>query len=507
MERGDDMPSQVSGSFGNERGFLEMKSITGEILKKVITEDTVIKQEKVTVEVGERNQEQVVIDKSEGCHPSQQEKVTILPISTVTYVGPKMMPSSSDSNLQTNKDANIKTAEEEDDVEAWRTSNKRNLAIIIGTITSIVISVLLIICLFGYLLKRKKIRYLKQDKTKKKYLAQNDSLNGIDLPVFDMETILQATDDFSITNEVGQGAFGIVYKLTCGQEIAVKRLSMNSSQGLNEFMNEVMLISKLQHRNLVKLHGCCIDNNERILIYKFMTNKSLDFFIFIFNCNLQILPSKIEVVYNSWELATDTEKRACLSWRTRLEIVTGIARGLLYLHHDSRFNIIHRDLKAANVLLDEEMNPKISDFGTARLFEREQPVIGTETVIGTRGYMSPEYITEGTFSIKSDVYSFGVILLEIISGKRNQGNQNLLAYAWKFWEEENILKLLDAAVQSTVHTTELSRCIHVGLLCVQECPDDRPSMSSVVMMLSCHNLEIPAPKKTLILQKHWRVRY
>ncbi|XP_078158035.1 receptor-like serine/threonine-protein kinase SD1-7 isoform X2 [Carex rostrata] len=357
------------------------------------------------------------------------------------------------------------------------TSNKRKLAIIIGTITSIVISVLLI-CLFGYLLKRKKIRYVKQDKTKKKYLAQNDSFHGIDLPVFDMETILQATDDFSITNEVGQGAFGIVYKgkLTCGQEIAVKRLSMNSSQGLNEFMNEVMLISKLQHRNLVKLHGCCIDNNERILIYEFMTNKSLDFFIF----SMQ-----------------HTEKRACLSWRTRLEIVTGIARGLLYLHHDSRFNIIHRDLKAANVLLDEEMNPKISDFGTARLFEREQPVIGTETVIGTRGYMSPEYIIEGTFSVKSDVYSFGVILLEIISRKRNQGNQNLLAYAWKFWEEENILKLLDEAVQSTVLTAELSRCIHVGLLCVQECPDDRPSMSSVVMMLSCDNLEIPAPKKPL----------
>ncbi|XP_078165031.1 receptor-like serine/threonine-protein kinase SD1-7 [Carex rostrata] len=353
------------------------------------------------------------------------------------------------------------------------TSNKRKLAIIIGTITSIVLSVLLT-CLFGYLLKRKKMRYAKQDKTKKS-VAQNDSFKGTDLPIFDMETILQATDNFSITNEVGKGGFGIVYKgkLPCGQEIAVKRLSMNSSQGLNEFMNEVTLIAKLQHRNLVKLHGCCIDN-ERILIYEFMTNKSLDFFIF------------------------NAENRASLSWRTRLEIVTGIARGLLYLHHDSRFNIIHRDLKAANVLLDEKMNPKISDFGTARLFEREQAVISTETVIGTRGYMSPEYITEGKFSVKSDVFSFGVILLEIISGKRNQGNHNLLAYAWKFWEEEDILKLLDKAVESPVLTTELSRCVHVGLLCVQECPDDRPSMSSVLMMLSCDNLELPAPKKPLI---------
>ncbi|XP_078165614.1 receptor-like serine/threonine-protein kinase SD1-7 isoform X2 [Carex rostrata] len=356
------------------------------------------------------------------------------------------------------------------------TSNKRKLAIIIGTITSIIISGLLI-CLFGYLLKRKKMKSTKQeiifstDKTKKS-LSQNDSVKGTDLPIFDMETILQATDNFSKTNEVGQGGFGIVYKgkLPCGQEIAVKRLSMKSSQGFNEFMNEVTLIAKLQHRNLVKLLGCYIDNNERILIYEFMTNKSLDFFIF------------------------NAEKRASLSWRMRLEIVTGIARGLLYLHHDSRFNIIHRDLKAANVLLDEEMNPKISDFGTARLFEREQAVISTETVIGTRGYMSPEYITEGTFSVKSDVYSFGVILLEIIFGKRNQGNQNLLAYAWKFWEEENILKLLDEALESSVLTIELSRFMHVGLLCVQECSDDRPSMSSVVMMLSC-DLELPTPKK------------
>ncbi|KAJ3708462.1 hypothetical protein LUZ61_012167 [Rhynchospora tenuis] len=300
-----------------------------------------------------------------------------------------------------------------------------------------------------------------------------ESFKDADLPVFDMETILQATNNFYITNVVGEGGFGIVYKgkLPSGQEIAVKRLTGNSSQGLNEFMNEVTLIAKLQHRNLVRVLGCCIQNNERMLIYEFMKNKSLDFFIF------------------------DAEKRANLSWRTRLDIVAGIARGLLYLHHDSRYNIIHRDLKAANVLLDEEMNPKISDFGTARLFDRDQAVISTEIVIGTRGYMSPEYITEGKFSVKSDVYSFGVLLLEIMSGKRNQGNQNLVAYAWKLWEERSILKLLDEAVESTTFAIELSRCVHVGLLCVQECPDDRPSMSSVTMMLSSDDLVPPTPKK------------
>ncbi|KAJ3708463.1 hypothetical protein LUZ61_012168 [Rhynchospora tenuis] len=346
------------------------------------------------------------------------------------------------------------------------TSNNRQLVVIV-VIISCAVTVLLI-CFVGFYLWRKK-RHSKQEKS----LAQNDSFKDADLPVFDMETILQATNNLFITNVVGQGGFGIVYKgkLPSGQEIAVKRLTGNSSQGLNEFMNEVTLIAKLQHRNLVRVLGCCIHNNERMLIYEFMKNRSLDFFIF------------------------DAKKRATLSWRTRLEIVTGIARGLLYLHHDSRFNIIHRDLKAANVLLDEDMNPKISDFGTARLFEREHAVICTETVIGTRGYMSPEYVREGKFSVKSDVYSFGVLLLEIMSGKRNHGNQNLITHAWKLWEEQSILKLLDEAVESTVFASELSRVIHVGLLCVQECPDDRPSMSSVFMMLSSDNLVLPTPRK------------
>ncbi|KAJ4798619.1 Serine/threonine-protein kinase [Rhynchospora pubera] len=349
-------------------------------------------------------------------------------------------------------------------------SSKKQLKIIVETI-SIAISVLLL-CFVGYLFLKKK-RYSKKDTTKIS-LPQNESIKDADLPAFDIDTILQATDNFSITNIVGQGGFGIVYKgkLPCGQEIAVKRLSGSSSQGFNEFMNEVMLVAKLQHRNLVRLLGCCMENNERALIYEFLTNKSLDFFIF-----------------------ADVEKRTALSWGTRLEIVTGIARGLLYLHHDSRYNIIHRDLKAANVLLDEEMNPKISDFGTARLFQRDQAVINTETVIGTRGYMSPEYLREGEFSVKSDVYSFGVLLLEIMSGKRNQGNQNLVTDAWNLWEEQSILMLLDEAVESTVFTTELLRCLHVALLCVQGCPDDRPSMSSVCMMLSSDSLVLPAPKK------------
>ncbi|XP_078150057.1 G-type lectin S-receptor-like serine/threonine-protein kinase At4g27290 isoform X2 [Carex rostrata] len=300
-----------------------------------------------------------------------------------------------------------------------------------------------------------------------KHFERNASLQRTDLPVFDMDMILQATDNFSNTNKLGEGGFGIVYKgqLPCGQEIAVKRLSRESVQGLNEFMNEVLLLAKLQHRNLVRLLGCCIEDNERLLIYEFMANKSLDFYIF------------------------DATRRVSLNWRMRLEIIIGIVRGLLYLHQDSRLNIIHRDLKAANILLDEQMNPKISDFGTARLFKRDQQgVINTETVIGTRGYMPPEYILEGTISVKSDVYSFGVLLLEIISGKKNHGNQNLLSYAWKLWEEGNIIKLLDDVIECSAFATEVMRYVHVGLLCVQECADDRPSMSSVFTMLSSDTL-------------------
>ncbi|XP_078150077.1 G-type lectin S-receptor-like serine/threonine-protein kinase At4g27290 isoform X1 [Carex rostrata] len=345
-----------------------------------------------------------------------------------------------------------------------RANHRISRAATIGIISSSIILVLLIssiVCL----LWRKKMRNSNQGKNLK-YFERNESLEGTDLPVFDMDMILEATDNFSNTNKLGEGGFGIVYKgqLPCGQEIAVKRLSRESVQGLNEFMNEVLLLAKLQHRNLVRLLGCCIEDNERLLIYEFMANKSLDFYIF------------------------DATRRASLNWTMRLEIIIGIVRGLLYLHQDSRLNIIHRDLKAANVLLDEQMNPKISDFGTARLFKREQGVINTETVIGTRGYMPPEYILEGAISVKSDVYSFGVLLLEIISGKKNQGNQNLLAYAWKLWEEGNIIKLLDDVIECSAFATEVMRYVHVGLLCVQECADDRPSMSSVFTMLSSDTL-------------------
>ncbi|KAK1261139.1 Receptor-like serine/threonine-protein kinase SD1-8 [Acorus gramineus] len=306
-------------------------------------------------------------------------------------------------------------------------------------------------------------------------LAASDLM---DLPLFDLSTIVMATDNFSNANKIGEGGFGLVYKgkLEGDQEIAVKRLSRNSTQGVDEFKNEVMLIAKLQHRNLVRLLGCCTEGDERMLIYEYMPNKSLDTFLF------------------------DVIRRSCLDWRRRYNIILGIARGLVYLHQDSRFRIIHRDLKVSNILLDKEMNPKISDFGMARIFRGDHGEANTRRVVGTYGYMSPEYAMDGIFSVKSDVFSFGVLVLEIMSGKKNRGvyrsqaNMNLLTHAWMLWKEGNALELLDVSMGYS-SPIEAMRCIQTGLLCVQEQVEDRPMMPFVVMMLSSETIVLPQPRQ------------
>ncbi|KAL5861255.1 hypothetical protein ACOSQ4_002551 [Xanthoceras sorbifolium] len=310
----------------------------------------------------------------------------------------------------------------------------------------------------------------------------NDEVKkGIDLPFFDFESILAATENFSEANKLGKGGFGPVYKgkFPGGQEIAVKRLSRVSGQGMEEFKNEVVLIARLQHRNLVRLLGYCIEGDEKILLYEFMPNKSLDSFIFDPN------PSEL------------------LDWEMRFNIIMGIARGLLYLHQDSRLRIIHRDLKTNNILLDEEMNPKISDFGLARIFEGKQTEGATNRVVGTYGYMSPEYALDGFFSVKSDVFSFGVVILEIVSGKKNTGFYksqealSFLGYAWRLWQEDKVLDMMDRKLSagSKTKTNEILKCINVGLLCVQEDPDDRPTMSDVITMLSSVSAALSTPKR------------
>ncbi|PON85326.1 Cysteine rich receptor like kinase [Trema orientale] len=304
-----------------------------------------------------------------------------------------------------------------------------------------------------------------------------------ELPFFDLPTIRAATDNFADSNQLGQGGFGTVYMgvLPDGKEVAVKRLSKKSWQGVEEFKNEVKLIAKLQHRNLVRLVGCGIEGEEKLLIYEFMPNRSLDFFIF------------------------DSERRSQLDWQTYYNVIGGIARGLLYLHEDSRLKIIHRDLKPSNVLLDHEMVAKISDFGMARIFCENQNTNNTKRVVGTYGYMAPEYAMEGIFSIKSDVFSFGVILLEIISGKKNSGfyltkhAQTLLAYAWRLWKNGKEVEFVDPLLIESGSVEEVLRCMHIGLLCVQEDPEDRPTMSAVVVLLQgSESAPLPEPGQPAI---------
>ncbi|KAK4348579.1 hypothetical protein RND71_031334 [Anisodus tanguticus] len=285
-------------------------------------------------------------------------------------------------------------------------------------------------------------------KRKKKLKLDEDS----ELPVFQLPIITRATNNFSIHNKIGEGGFGPVYKgmLEDGKEIAVKRLSRTSMQGLDEYKNEVIYIANLQHRNLVKL--------------------------------------------------LDNTKSKLLDWPKRFHIINGIARGLLYLHQDSRLRIIHRDLKASNVLLDTDMNPKISDFGLARCVTGNEMGAKTSNVVGTHGYMSPEYAVDGIFSVKSDVFSFGVLVLEIVSGKRNRGfvhqhhNLNLLGHVWKLYKEDRSLELIDEQLADSCNISQVLRSIQVGLLCVQQHPDDRPNMFSVVQMLANESL-LPKAKE------------
>ncbi|XP_021749674.1 G-type lectin S-receptor-like serine/threonine-protein kinase At4g27290 [Chenopodium quinoa] len=312
----------------------------------------------------------------------------------------------------------------------------------------------------------------------RRFTINNNSERESELPIYAFDVIAKATDHFSFSNKLGEGGFGPVYKgvLSNGQEIAVKRLSKDSRQGLDEFKNEVIFIAKLQHRNLVKLMGCCIEADERLLIYEYMPKKSLDCYIYD--------PTSIDL----------------LDWPKRLEIIMGIARGLLYLHQDSRLRIVHRDLKASNILLDSQMNPKISDFGLARSFIGNEDEAQTKRVVGTYGYMPPEYTVDGLFSVKSDVFSFGVLILEIVSGKKNRGfnhpdhHHNLLGHAWMLFKEDTALDVVDPLIRNSSYAPQLQRMIHIGLLCAQQHPDDRPSMSVVTVMLSGDS-RLPDPKE------------
>ncbi|XP_045814807.1 G-type lectin S-receptor-like serine/threonine-protein kinase At4g27290 isoform X2 [Trifolium pratense] len=350
-------------------------------------------------------------------------------------------------------------------------SKRRKIALIISASMAV-----FILCIIFYLCK--KYATVRKRKTTADLVKRNQNEEQAS-PLFDIDIILAATNSFSIENKIGEGGFGPVYKgiLSQGQEIAVKRLSKTSKQGVTEFMNEVGLVSKLQHRNLVSVLGGCTYGNERMLVYEYMPNGSLNHFIF------------------------DPTQGKILQWRKRYDIITGVARGLLYLHQDSKLTIIHRDLKTSNILLDSELNPKISDFGVSHILEGDSSAVTTNKIVGTIGYMSPEYAVNGLLSLKSDVFSFGVIVLEILSGMRNNHfkNQdhphNLLGQAWMLWKEGRALEFIDANMDLTSIPYEILRCLQVGLLCVQKFPGDRPDMSSVVFMLGNESIALAQPNK------------
>ncbi|CAN6574394.1 unnamed protein product [Malus baccata var. baccata] len=348
----------------------------------------------------------------------------------------------------------------------------------------------LLIVIFGYFLWKKTLGKKREQRnrygeTKSKFAAGGEN-NDAELPIFGLRALIAATNNFAEANKLGEGGFGPVYKgiLAENQEVAIKRLSKKSGQGQQEFMNELKLIAKLQHTNLVRLLGCCLEEEEMILIYEYMPNRSLDKLLF------------------------DASEKTELDWGRRFRIIEGIAQGVLYIHKYSRLKIIHRDLKASNILLDGALNPKISDFGMARIFGINQTEANTNRVVGTYGYMSPEYARYGHFSEKLDVFSFGVLLLEIVSGKKNaafyrfEHSPTLAGWAWELWKEGRGIEVIDELVRETCQLDEALRCIHVGFLCVQEAPTDRPTMSLVIRMLQGNESTSLPPSKEPAFSTH-----
>ncbi|EEC84403.1 hypothetical protein OsI_30981 [Oryza sativa Indica Group] len=299
-----------------------------------------------------------------------------------------------------------------------------------------------------------------------------------DLRAFDLQTgsftlrqIKVATRNFDAANKIGEGGFGSVYKglLSDGTIIAVKQLSSRSKQGNREFVNEIGMISALQHPNLVKLYGCCTEGNQLLLVYEYMEN----------NCLARALFGTVE------------QYRLSLDWPTRRKICLGIARGLAYLHEESAIRIVHRDIKASNILLDKDLSAKISDFGLAKLNDDDHTHISTR-IAGTIGYMAPEYAMRGYLTDKADVYSFGVVALEIVSGKSNTSYRPkedfvyLLDWACVLHERGNLLELVDPELGSDYSTEEALLMLNVALLCTNAAPTLRPKMTKVLSLLEGH---------------------
>ncbi|KAF3949107.1 hypothetical protein CMV_024976 [Castanea mollissima] len=335
-------------------------------------------------------------------------------------------------------------------------SNKNRTGLIVGVVVGVGVLSFLAVFVVFYIVRRRKPP-----------TNDDEELLGIDAKTFTFSyaELKTATEDFNPDNKLGEGGFGPVYKgtLNDGRVIAVKQLSVTSHQGKNQFLTEIATISAVQHRNLVKLYGCCIEGDKRLLVYEYLENKSLDQALF-------------------------GKRTLSLDWSTRFDICLGVARGLAYLHEESRLRIVHRDVKASNILLDSDLIPKISDFGLAKLYDDKKTHISTR-VAGTIGYLAPEYAMRGHLTEKADVFAFGVVALELVSGRPNSDSSleeekiYLLEWAWQLHENNREVDLADSRL-SEFNEEEVKRLIGVSLLCTQASPTLRPSMSRVVAMLS-----------------------
>ncbi|KAK4261349.1 hypothetical protein QN277_004359 [Acacia crassicarpa] len=358
-------------------------------------------------------------------------------------------------------------------------SSSGNLIVLLVAIVSSVIVFVVAIAIGVYVWKQRYIQMKRRegsnDVEKLAKTLHHNSLN------FKYSTLERATDSFDVANKLGQGGFGTVYKgiLPDGREIAVKRLYFNNRHRAEDFYNEVNIISSVEHKNLVRLLGCSCSGPESLLVYEYLPNKSLDRFIF------------------------DKNRGKELNWDRRYEIIIGTAEALVYLHEKSKIKIIHRDIKASNILLDTRLRAKIADFGLARSFQEDKSHIST-AIAGTLGYMAPEYLAHGQLTEKADVYSFGVLLLEIVTGRLNNRSKaleysdSLIIVTWKHFQAGTTEQLFDPNLTSQENHNNnvkdaILRVVHIGLLCTQEIPSLRPTMAKALEMLTKKEEQLPAP--------------
>ncbi|CAK9216337.1 unnamed protein product [Sphagnum troendelagicum] len=344
----------------------------------------------------------------------------------------------------------------------WILSTTLSLSLIIGGIICVVIF----------------LKYKKNTLTLREF-QKEFAKQQVQPTLYSYSVLKLATKDFHQNNELGKGGFGVVYKgcLVDGTIVAVKLLTTKSHQGTDDFLNEVVSITGITHKNLVKLKGCCLHRTQRLLVYEFLENKDLA--EALWGCGIKGI--------------------SFLDWPTRYKICVGIARGLTYLHEDLQPCIIHRDIKASNILLDNNLNAKITDFGLARLFSQDQSHLFTDVRVGTFGYMSPEYAGYGELSTKVDVYSFGVLMLEIISGRKSIVNFtstspeqiSLVKWAWILQKNKLLNDLIDQKMINTLVANEVQLVINVALLCVQKKATKRPVMSHALAMLE-GKMDIPS---------------